>query len=239
MSGGGGDGPGCPLWVISFADMVANLVIFFILMATFATASSGSAQGGRRPTNGYVGIIGDDRTPNAPKLVKPRQQEGGTPGDEGAEQRSHRQAKEVDEKLAKKVQRADYNVKPDATDLKDGVRISLSESALFAPGSDRPSDHAIDLLGEVARYFEDESCEFIVEAHTDDRTVTFSRFKSPEELTRAVAIRVARLLAEQAKVEPARIGIASMGASHPLDTNETAAGRSKNRRVEIIVGHRL
>ena len=63
MSGGGGDGPGCPLWIVSFADMISNLVIFFILMATFGAKNAANleATGGGRDREAGVLAAGPDK----------------------------------------------------------------------------------------------------------------------------------------------------------------------------------
>ncbi len=236
MCGGGGDGPGCPLWVISFADMIANLVIFFILMATYSSSSSGSAaDGGRNLRPGNPGIFGSESTREVPALVARRPGQDGTRDIVGPEERSQRREKEFDEAMSKKVQSAEYSVKPDLKRLADGLHVSLAEPALFVPGSDELGPDASIVLEEIGNFFRGEPCEFIVEAHTDDRTWKFSSYDNDVALTRALAQKVSVLLSKASDIEPARIGFTALGSAYPIASNETAAGRAKNRRVDVIV----
>lgn len=51
-----------------------------------------------------------------------------------------------------------------------------------------------------------------------------------------VLVRIARLyLVEQEGIDPARLELSDAGPSEPIDTNRTAAGRAKNRRLEFTI----
>ena len=56
--GGGGDGPGAPLWIISFADMISNLVIFFILVATYASRNTDTNSVPKKMLDKQIGVFG-------------------------------------------------------------------------------------------------------------------------------------------------------------------------------------
>jgi chemotaxis protein MotB len=74
-----------------------------------------------------------------------------------------------------------------------------------------------------------------VEGHTDDRPIRHSAFSSNYALSLARAHAVARFLVETGRISPGRIGAAGFGADRPAVPNDSADGRSANRRVEIIV----
>ncbi len=232
MSGGGGS---APLWIISFADMVANLLIFFILLVTFSTGDSGSDKMSGKALDGQIGVFGETDDAALPAVVTRRLGQGGRWGEKGAEQSSSRHGRERAAELDRKVQSASYSVKPKLEDLPDGMIIRLDAASVFGAGSDEVSAEARALLEEIGNFFREESSEFTVVAATDDRTFHYSKFPSELELTRAMAIGVARVLHEEARIETHRTGIAPIGSTKPVGDNQTAAGRAANRRVEIIV----
>jgi flagellar motor protein MotB len=216
--------------------MISNLVIFFILVATYASKNTETNSMPKKVLDRQVGIFGTS---------KDRQQESAIPrsgriaqhGESAPESGSKRRGNETDA-LKRFIQDKQYRVTPRISDLQDGVRISLDESGAFVAGSDTLSSEGAEIVAEVGRFYDAEPVEFVVEAHTDDRSFRYSRHRSDLDLSRAMALAVANVLARDARVAPVRIGISPMGAAHPLDTNATATGRARNRRVEIVVRSR-
>jgi chemotaxis protein MotB len=62
-----------------------------------------------------------------------------------------------------------------------------------------------------------------------------ARFRSNLELSGSRSASVAQELLSAAVINPRRISISGFGDTQPLDSNETANGRAKNRRVEIVI----
>lgn len=232
--GGGGDGPGAPLWIISFADMISNLVIFFIVVATFATKTTESNKVPKKVLDGDLGIYGSSRErPNPAVIARPGPKSWNATAPETPSRRKGADA----DALQSKFQSREYKVAPNIAKLKDGLRITLEESA-FAAGSDELSAEGREVIAEIGRFFRDESVDLVIEAHTDDRTFRFSRHGSDVDLTRAMALAVAEVLVGESGIEPPRVGISPFGSEHPLEPNVTAAARARNRRVEIVAKER-
>jgi chemotaxis protein MotB len=228
--GGGGDGPGAPLWIVSFADMISNLVIFFIVLATFATKTTESNKVPKKVLEGDLGIYGSSRErPNPAVVARPGPKSWNATAPETPSRRKGTDA----DALQSKIQGKEYHVRPNISKLKDGLRITLEDSA-FAAGSDELSADGRELIAEIGRFFRDESVEIVVEAHTDDRTFRFSRHGSDVDLTRAMAMAVAEVLVSESGIAPPRVGISPFGSGRPLEPNVTAAARARNRRVEIV-----
>ncbi len=113
----------------------------------------------------------------------------------------------------------------------DESRVSLiiSDQLGFQPGSADLNPAVFELLKKFARQVKMVHYPLLVEGHTDD---TLSRKIDNLDLSfqRAVAI------AEQLKkfgVDLKRISVAGYGPNRPLDSNRSAEGRARNRRVEI------
>jgi len=105
------------------------------------------------------------------------------------------------------------------------------EGVNFESGSDRLTASAETVLSGVAntlRNFPD--IRVAVEAHTDNQGGAQSNL----QLSKRRAIAVARYLVEQGIAGP-RLQPQAYGESQPRETNATAEGRAKNRRVEFQV----
>ena len=74
-----------------------------------------------------------------------------------------------------------------------------------------------------------------VEGHSDDVPIHNAEFASNWDLSTARATVVAKLLLDEAGVDPKRISIAGYAQYHPAASNDTPEGRKANRRVDIVV----
>ena len=76
----------------------------------------------------------------------------------------------------------------------------------------------------------------MVEGHTDNVPVAFSdRFKSNWDLSAGRAAAVADFLLSVTALEPGAVQVAGFADTRPLASNDSAVGRSRNRRIEVIV----
>ena len=75
-----------------------------------------------------------------------------------------------------------------------------------------------------------------VEGHTDNVPIAFSdRFQSNWDLSAARSAAVADYLLGNTEIQQGRLTVVGYADTKPLESNDTAEGRSKNRRIEIIV----
>lgn len=119
----------------------------------------------------------------------------------------------------------------------DGVRLAVSDELLFKSGSANLGDKGKDLMERVATQIKGGTSIVTVEGHTDDVAVgpgLQAKFPTNWELAGARAAIVVRLLAENG-VRPERLRAVSRGPFAPLASNDTAEGRAKNRRTEILL----
>lgn len=112
---------------------------------------------------------------------------------------------------------------------------------LFASGSDVVRESALDTLrefSEIARSPAAEGFDVIVVGHTDNVRIgkPQTRAKHPTNwhLSAHRAISVAQVLLNQG-LSPTRVGVMGFGEYRPVASNDTPAGREKNRRVEIYL----
>jgi chemotaxis protein MotB len=116
----------------------------------------------------------------------------------------------------------------------DDVVVKIGEVAGFAPGSADPSRAMRPLLAEL-RSIVAASPDLRVEVsgHTDDVPIETPLFPSNLELSLARASHVAHELVAGDKELATRVSAAGYGEQRPIASNGDAAGRARNRRVEI------
>jgi chemotaxis protein MotB len=118
----------------------------------------------------------------------------------------------------------------------DKIIIRLGQQDSFSSGSADLRASFEGTLGSVGAAINDVGGIIRVEGHTDNVPIGFSeRFKSNWDLSSARSASVANYIIDNTGLEPGRLSIAGFADSKPIETNDTAAGRARNRRIEVIV----
>jgi chemotaxis protein MotB len=225
--------PGAPLWIVSFGDMISNMVTFFIMLAAFSTPAEADTD-----VTEMAIVVNEkgvfDRGKKRALVPKPSSADAKNDRD-GPETPTKRSEETLDRSLDRYVSSSAFNVPVDLERLPDGLAIRIAADRMFAPGDAELKPEAAQIVEEIGRYFRGEGCDFTVEAHADSRSHVYAAKEGPLELTRSMAAKVATYLVERADVEPHRVAIQPAGASKPAATDDDAAGRAKNRRVVIYV----
>ena len=111
----------------------------------------------------------------------------------------------------------------------------LTDNLLFASGSATLQSHGDPLLDEVAGLLKnDEHHPITVEGNTDDQPIHSAQFPSNWTLSTDRAVSVLQFFIAQG-VPAAELGAAGYADQHPVGSNATAAGRTRNRRVDIVL----
>ena len=116
------------------------------------------------------------------------------------------------------------------------VYISIADKMLFKSGSATVSDRAKEVLGKVATVVNSKpEMEVQVEGYTDNVPINTKNMKDNWDLSVARATSVVRVLQNDFAVAPSRLIAAGRSEYVPLATNDTAEGRSTNRRTRIVI----
>lgn len=111
----------------------------------------------------------------------------------------------------------------------------LTDRVLFDSGSAALRADANPLLVQISRLVSLEGSHAVsVEGHTDTVPIATSHFPSNWELSGARAASVVRFMVGHG-VSPSRLEATGLAGLRPIAGNDTAEGRSRNRRVEIVL----
>ena len=118
----------------------------------------------------------------------------------------------------------------------DKIIVRLASQGSFTSGSSDLRQAFTPTLTRLGNSLAQYPGSVMVEGHTDDVPVAFSeRFKSNWDLSAARAASIADFLLNSTNLEGGNVQIAGFADTRPLDTNDTATGRARNRRIEVIV----
>jgi len=116
-----------------------------------------------------------------------------------------------------------------------GLIVSLGEVGFFDSGSDLIKPEGVTLLDTIAASFVGLDNHIRVEGHTDNVPIKSSKFPSNWELSTARATNIVAHLITSVGLPPGRLSAAGYSEYRPIAANDSADGRARNRRVDIIV----
>ena len=118
----------------------------------------------------------------------------------------------------------------------DKIIVRLASQGSFVSGSSNLQPGFAGLLTRVGNSLSVTSGKVRVEGHTDNIPVAFSeRFNSNWDLSAARSASVADFFADNSELDQSAITVAGFADTRPIESNNTAAGRARNRRIEVIV----
>jgi len=124
--------------------------------------------------------------------------------------------------------------------LKGVVYISLSDNMLYKSGSYMISERAGATLSKIAKIINDYSnYDVLIEGNTDNVPISQPNIRNNWDLSALRASSVVQALQNNYNVDPKRLTAGGRGEYNPVASNTTAAGKSKNRRTEIIITPKL
>ncbi len=116
------------------------------------------------------------------------------------------------------------------------VMINLSDKMLYQSGSANLSTRANEVLGKIASIINQRpELEVMVEGYTDNVPISNECIKDNWDLSVRRATAVVRVLQTKYGIDPDRLIAAGRGEHNRLASNDTAEGKSKNRRTRIII----
>lgn len=119
------------------------------------------------------------------------------------------------------------------------VEVTLASDVTFASGSTSLTDAGKKSLRRIAGLLNGEFGSYLIriEGHTDNEPLkrTKELYGDNRGLGAARALEVVRFMENDLRVDPRRLTSASKGEHEPVADNTSAAGRAKNRRVEVVV----
>lgn len=124
--------------------------------------------------------------------------------------------------------------------LKGVVYISLADNMLYKSGSYQINERAAETLSKIAKIINDyKDYEVLIEGNTDNVPISRENIRNNWDLAALRASSVVQELQNNYGVDPKRLTAGSRGEYNPIASNDTAVGRQRNRRTQIIITPKL
>ncbi|WP_410513003.1 flagellar motor protein MotB [Paenibacillus sp. BR2-3] len=236
-------------WLLPYSDLMTLLVaLFLVLYAMSATDAQKYEEMSRAFSSALSGGSGILDNSSATPTESSMDQGKGKKVDSvvqdntgEAEIAKLRQQEQQDlEKLKKQFDQ--YIKNNGLTDLlstklnQSQLMITISDNALFSSGLAFVEDDSRQLAKSISvmlQQFPD--YEVLVQGHTDNIPISNSSYSSNWDLSVDRALHFMKILLLNPNLNPKKFSPIGYGEYRPIADNSTAAGRAKNRRVEVSI----
>ncbi len=250
-------------WVIPYADLLTLLMAMFIALFAISSVDTnkakrlelGFSQASKRPLgtlfsgggNSPVDTGNSGGGSNGDNTIKP----GSTPKDkpnfitsaakvaaaQAKERKSFWNIKTQIEKVAKSQGLGDkVSFQLEGRGLV--VRL-VNDNVLFASGQAAIEPEGERLLGLVGGVLKSIDNPLLIDGYTDSQPISGGPFASNWELSTSRAGSVLRFLSTSVGLDESRMTPMGHAYRSPIGDNNTAEGRARNRRVEIVIESKI
>ncbi|MGA2379433.1 MAG: OmpA family protein [Spirochaetia bacterium] len=230
-------------WLLTYADMITLLMIFFIILYSLSAVNPARFQQMQEAfssvfTGGNFTIF-DTRGGGGAGLLQ-----GLTPGQKVQSNRGGRNAGTGGQSILRNqalssLQNLVKAGKVKVIPTENGFAISLISDLFFASASAALNADAMPVLQQVSDFLGQIPNSVVVEGHTDNIPPDAVRWPGGNwELAAERSIAVLQTL-EDYGVPTERLSSSSYGSTRPVQSNNTEEGRAYNRRVDIVIVEKM
>lgn len=229
-------------WLVSYADFITLLFAFFVVM--FASTRSDKARVKAVSEAIEEALKNGTMSPGISALRKnpKKDKKDLSPAKSKAEADKVLAPAAALDELSKplEVLKSTLQKEVDAGSVRlalehRGLVIELEAGAFFPSGGATLGGTAYPTVKKVAAVLNTLPNALRLEGHTDSLPINNNRFQSNWELSAARSIAMLRFLNEQFSVATERMAIVGYADTEAIDSNDTEAGRERNRRVDIVI----
>jgi chemotaxis protein MotB len=233
-------------WLVSYADFITLLFAFFVVM--FASQQTDRAKA-KQVSDAVKEALenGKNLPPIIAKILGGTVDEKGIgnammKGPGGAQKLPKEPAQDEPHELLPSMKFLTVELEREIRDGKiemhlesRGLVISLREATFFPSGDDTLLESSTQVIDKLVNAIRSIPNPISIEGHTDSVPIHNGRFPSNWELSAARSIALLNVLRMKYAIDTARLSVTGYADTQPLGTNETDAGRARNRRVDVVI----
>ncbi|HUC94169.1 MAG TPA: flagellar motor protein MotB [Paenibacillus sp.] len=240
-------------WLIPYADLLTLLLALFIVLYAMSSVDAKKFEDLSKAFNiafnSGSGVL--DQSAVVTNANRMNEEDRTKRNSDGKQTMSERQRQQEVQTLRQKEQQEferlkrqlDQYIENNGLTTKLGTKlnqsqlmITISNNALFDSGSAAIKEESAKLataIGIMLKAYP--GYEIKVAGHTDNRPIHTVEFPSNYELSAKRAINFMTILIAAGQLDPKLVSPTGYGEFRPIATNDTAAGRARNRRVEVSI----
>ncbi len=208
-------------WLVSYADFITLLFAFFVVMYSTSSINEGkyravseSAQAAFNPSS-----LTSKKVEIGPKLSS---------GDRTTGKVEYIAA------IKNVLKTFEQNKKVSVFQNTKGIVIRITDTALFDSGKAEIKSDALETIDHLAGTLTGIKRNIQIEGHTDNIPINSPVYPSNWELSSSRATSIVRRFVNM-RLEPSSLTAIGYGEYRPIASNDTEEGRSRNRRVDIVI----
>jgi chemotaxis protein MotB len=225
-------------WLVSYADFITLLFAFFVVMYALSTVNEGKYRVLSDSMTAAFRNVEVNRSAQLPVIVTPaiptlQKNQAAKRAEAERQKRRDRMrnvARELMEAMAPLIERGEVRI----VETDRGITIEINDSILFAPGQAVLNPLSAKAMQSIAQVLAPMDLPITIEGHTDNVPINTPQFPSNWELSAVRATTVLRLFIESG-VAPGRLTAIGYADTRPVESNDLAEGRARNRRVTILI----
>lgn len=237
-------------WLLPYADLLTLLFALFLVLFSMSSVDAQKFQEISKAFNsaltGGVGIF------EFPKPLPESEMQTGLDKEDKEEEEKPENSLEIEEHLLQQadqkelslirhkvnsyIEKNDLSGKLQTSLTDEGLLVTIRDNVLFAPGSADVREADIKIANEISELLVmDPPRNIIISGHTDNVPIGNAPFDSNWELSVMRAINFMKIVLKNDQLDPRLFSAKGFGEFQPVASNDTAEGKSKNRRVEILI----
>ncbi|MBN2981310.1 MULTISPECIES: flagellar motor protein MotB [Cohnella] len=231
-------------WLLPYSDLMTLLLALFIVLYAASSVNTSKLEAMsnafRSAFNSGVGLLDMSAMVESESelsdSMRQRHTEDGMMTREQLQQQEQENLEHLKQALDQYIQNNGLSTQLQTQLNQSELLITIRDTALFASGEADIKPEARTLavaIGQMLQEYPD--YEMVVSGHTDNVPIRTAEFDSNWDLSSKRAINFMMILLQNPAYDPKKFSAIGYGEYRPVDSNATADGRAKNRRVEVSI----
>lgn len=229
-------------WMVSWADLMTLLFAVFVVMFAVSRVDNARLIKVAQSIRFALHFEGTGGVGDLPIFDGPVS-EGGTLIEAGGGGGGLTAGEAAVEALRRRLERrlqsllARYDSAKAVILVPEGSRLTvrMSANAFFDPSQTALRPEALPVIDAVAKELLALGRPVRVEGHTDPSPLRTDRLRNNWDLSALRAATVVGYLEAAHRADPRLLSATGRGSGHPVAPNDTAEGRERNRRIDLVV----
>ncbi|HAQ07754.1 MAG TPA: flagellar motor protein MotB [Bacillus bacterium] len=228
-------------WLIPYADLLTLLLALFIVLFAMSSVDAVKFQQMSKAFNdvftGGTGVFDFQSPLPEGQMESPdERKEDVEKHDEVDGAKDFEELLAVQNKVNSYIEEKKLKDKLETSLTDEGLLVSIRDNVLFESGRAEVRTEDLNIANEIANLLiMDPPRNIIISGHTDNVPIRTARYESNWELSVMRAVEFMKIILKNQQLDPRWFSAKGFGEFQPVASNDSAEGKAKNRRVEILI----
>lgn len=228
-------------WLIPYADLLTLLLALFIVLFAMSSVDAVKFQMLSKAFNdvfaGGTGVFEfQSPMPEGQMELPDERKEDVEKNDKANAAKDQMELLALQKKVNSYIEKKKLTDKLNTSLTDEGLLLTIRDNVLFESGRAEVRTADIKIADEIADLLIMEPPRnIIISGHTDNVPIRNARYESNWELSVMRAVEFMKIILKNDQLDPRWFSAKGFGEFQPVATNETAEGKARNRRVEILI----